>query len=112
MRWDIMAIWLLPAFCKDLTAAARSSENLTPSGQNIITAAVWMLVVGGWMFAVASFAKRERKKAMAAVLANGILADMEGDEFLMIPSDLAMQEEVRKENRRARQIERMKQAAI
>jgi orotate phosphoribosyltransferase len=111
MRWDVLAIWLLPAFCEDLTAAARSSDDLTTAGQNIITAFVWLIIVGLWVLAVASFARRESKAAKAAVISNGILANLNGDEYLMVPADLSMQEEVRKENRRSRQIERLKQSA-
>jgi hypothetical protein len=111
MRWDVLAIWLLPAFCDDITAAARSANNLTPSGEQVVTVFVWLIVVALWMHAVSSFARRERKQALASVLSNGILADLNGDEFLMVPSDPAMQDEVRKENRRARQIERMKQTS-
>lgn len=111
MRADVLAIWLLPAFCEDLTAIATSNENLTSAGENLVTAFVWLLVVGLWMAAVSSFMRRERKRVAAMVLENGILAHMDGDEFILVPADTQMQAEVRAENRRARQIERLRQQA-
>lgn len=111
MRADVLAIWLLPAFCEDLTAIATSNENLTSAGENLVTAFVWILVVGLWMAAVSSFMRRERKRVASVVTENGILVTMDGKEFILVPEDEEMRREVQAENRRARQIERLRQQA-
>lgn len=111
MRWSVLAIWLLPAFCEDLTSAARSHANLTSSGENIITLAVWLCVVGLWMLAVRRFVNDERASVKASVLSNGMYVRLEGDEYLMVPADLKMQEEIRKENRRAKHVNKLMQTA-
>lgn len=110
MRWSVLGIWLLPAFCEDLTRAASSHGNLTTTGASIITIAVWIMVVSLWMFSVRRFIREETKTTEARVLSNGLYVSLEGDEYLMVPADKKLQEEVRKENRRAKHIARMKQS--
>ena len=110
MRWDVLGIWLLPAFCEDLTWIAKSGDHLTKAGQDIATAFVWLSVVVLWMLCVSHFTKREKTRTTASVIQSGIFVKLEEQEYLMVPADLEMQAEVRKENRRARHIRRLERA--
>jgi hypothetical protein len=108
MKINVLAIWLLPCFCEDLTRAATWSPALTPAGQNITTTAIWLIVVGLWMWAVRHFIKDERNRATAAVISSGVYVLLNDSEYLMVPADLEMQAKIRRDNRTARQIEQLK----
>ncbi|WP_426235834.1 hypothetical protein [Pararhizobium sp. DWP1-1-3] len=107
MRISILAIWLLPAFCEDITNAVTSGPWLTDAGRTIIWAVVYFSILGAWLWAVAHFVSDEASKAKAATLQGSIFATLEGKEYLMVPADLEQQAELRRENRRSKQITRM-----